>query len=151
MESIQKEKATYPTKNDDFFPYSDNEHSMWTGYFTSRVALKGFVKDMSRFTQAARKHLSELKISGASDIVKDNAKPIEEAIWGMEMALGILQHHDGVSGTARQHVTDDYIATGLRAIEAFNKIYNQIKKEEILKETGESINADDLKINMFWN
>ena len=34
----------------------------------------------------------------------------------METALGILQHHDGVSGTAKQHVTNDYIATGLRSI-----------------------------------
>ena len=106
---------------------------MWTGYFTSRVALKGFVKDMSRFTQAVRKHVSELKISGTSDSVNNNPKSIEETIFGMEMALGILQHHDAVAGTAKQHVTDDYIATGLRSIEAFNKVYKSIKKEEIQK------------------
>lgn len=56
--AIQKEKATYPVKTDDFFPYADGEHAFWTGYFTSRVALKGFVKDMSRYTQAVRKHIS---------------------------------------------------------------------------------------------
>lgn len=54
----------------------------------------------------------------------------------MEMALGVLQHHDAVSGTAKQRVTDDYIATGLRSITAFNKLYASIKKEEIRKETG---------------
>lgn len=31
----------WPVKFDDFFPYSDNEHGFWAGYFTSRVALKG--------------------------------------------------------------------------------------------------------------
>ena len=146
IEAIYKEKATYPTKNDDFFPYSDNAHSMWTGYFTSRVALKGFVKDFSRFTQSVRKHISELKISGASDVVKSSAKEVEKVIFGVEMALGILQHHDGVSGTAKQHVTDDYVATGLRAIEAFNKLYKTIKQEEIKKEI-----KDGQKKNLKFN
>jgi hypothetical protein len=106
----------YPVKTDDFFPYADNAHSFWTGYFTSRVALKGFVKDFSRYAQAARKHIAELKISNSSSAVKANARLIEETIFGMEMALGILQHHDAVAGTAKQKVTDDYIATSLRAI-----------------------------------
>lgn len=68
----------------------------------------------------------------------------------MEMALGILQHHDAVAGTAKQKVTDDYIATGLRSIEAFNKLYSTIKQEEIQKETGESVNSD-IYFNLFWN
>lgn len=27
---------------------------------------------------------------------------------GLEEALAIVQHHDGVSGTSKQHVADDY-------------------------------------------
>jgi alpha-mannosidase/alpha-mannosidase II/lysosomal alpha-mannosidase len=65
------------------------------------------------------------------------------------MALGILQHHDAVAGTAKQKVTDDYIATGLRSIAAFNNLYSDIKEEEIKKETGETVS--DLYINLFWN
>jgi hypothetical protein len=41
------------------------------------------VKDFSRFIQAARKHISELKIANASDVVRLHAKPIEETIFGM--------------------------------------------------------------------
>lgn len=83
IEAIRKEAATYPTKTDDFFPYADNAHSFWTGYFVSRVALKGFVKDFSRYAQTARKHISELKISNANSVVKANGKLIEETIFGM--------------------------------------------------------------------
>ena len=74
--AIQNEGATYPNKYDDFFPYADNAHSMWTGYFVSRVSLKGFVKDLSRYAQAVRKHLSELKISNTSDTVRANSGKI---------------------------------------------------------------------------
>ena len=69
----------------------------------------------------------------------------------METTLGLLQHHDAVSGTAKQHVTDDYVGIGVRTITAFNKIYRLIKSEEIKKETGETVSADDLYVNLFWN
>lgn len=117
IEAIQKEKAYYPPKSDDFFPYADQSHSFWTGYFTSRVALKGFVRDFGRFIQTTRKHISELKMVNSSAIVRSSAKQIESTIFGMEMAMGILQHHDAVAGTAKQKVTDDYVATGLRSID----------------------------------
>jgi len=32
------------------------------------------------------------------------------------MALGILQHHDAVAGTAKLKVTDDYVSTSIKAI-----------------------------------
>ena len=58
MAAIHEERATYPVKSDDFFPYADDPHSFWTGYFTSRVALKGFVKDFSRFAPVSYTHLT---------------------------------------------------------------------------------------------
>jgi hypothetical protein len=43
------------------------------------------------------------------------------------MAQGILQHHDGVSGTSKQKVAYDYINTALRAIKKASQTYSQIK------------------------
>lgn len=42
-------------------------------------------------------------------------------------ALGIAQHHDGVSGTAKQHVTNDYAKRlALGASEVTNLLFQTI-------------------------
>ena len=34
----------WPLTTGDFFPYADGAHQFWSGYFTSRPALKGYVR-----------------------------------------------------------------------------------------------------------
>ena len=38
-------------KTDDFFPYADCPHCYWTGYFTSRPALKRYVRKNNNLLQ----------------------------------------------------------------------------------------------------
>jgi alpha-mannosidase len=84
--------------NADFFPYADGAHQFWTGYFTSRPALKRYIRANSGFLNAARQALT---LAGP---VGTNAGALE----AFEEALGVSQHHDAASGTAKQHVTFDY-------------------------------------------
>jgi hypothetical protein len=132
-DAINKEGKSYPLKTDDFFPYADRQNAYWTGYFTSRVAIKGFVRDLGRWLQATRKYISELKMSSASSVIDNNAKAIEDSIWSLETSMGILQHHDAVSGTEKQKVANDYVATALRTLTAFAPLYKQIITEQINK------------------
>ncbi|GAV59507.1 Glyco_hydro_38 domain-containing protein/Glyco_hydro_38C domain-containing protein/Alpha-mann_mid domain-containing protein [Cephalotus follicularis] len=87
----------WPLKTDDFFPYADHPNAYWTGYFTSRPALKGYVRTMSAYYVASRQ-LEFLKGRSSSG-------PNTDALAN---ALAIAQHHDAVSGTERQHVAADY-------------------------------------------
>ena len=80
---IQKEGNTYPTKVDDFFPYADVEHAYWTGYFTSRTGLKGFIRDLGKDIQSLRKHISELLISNSSVYANANKDKVESIIWDL--------------------------------------------------------------------
>jgi hypothetical protein len=93
----------YTVKTDDFMPYSDCEHCFWTGYFTSRSSLKKLERVSSSFLLGARQIESMLDYTGKRD-------PFEckNSFHELEDASGVAQHHDGVSGTSKQHVANDY-------------------------------------------
>ncbi|RVW51565.1 putative alpha-mannosidase [Vitis vinifera] len=44
----------WPLKTHDYFPYADRINAYWTGYFTSRPALKRYVRMLSGYYLAAR-------------------------------------------------------------------------------------------------
>ncbi|XWS51498.1 hypothetical protein CRYUN_Cryun12cG0181500 [Craigia yunnanensis] len=87
----------WPLKTDDYFPYADRIIAYWTGYFTSRPGLKGYVRTMSSYYLAAR----QLEFFKGRSKVGPNTNYLADA-------LAIAQHHDAVSGTSKQHVADDY-------------------------------------------
>ena len=113
--NVSNEWTGASIKTDDFFPYSDCDNCFWTGYFTSRPALKRLERLGSSFLHAARQiqtfyHSSELSYPGA------------EQMHHLESAMGIAQHHDGVSGTSKQHVAFDYakrIQAGINEVSLF--------------------------------
>lgn len=93
----------WSTKKDDFFPYSDFPHSFWTGYFTSRSAFKRFERVSSGFLMAAR------QIEALPEPNNATSPPaIDQPLFALEDASAVVQHHDAVTGTAKQHVANDY-------------------------------------------
>ncbi|XP_042002646.1 probable alpha-mannosidase At5g13980 [Salvia splendens] len=88
---------SWPPKLDDYFPYADRIDGYWTGYFTSRPTSKGFIRELSGYYLAAR----QLEFFRG----RNKSGPTTDSLAD---ALAIVQHHDAVSGTAKQHVADDY-------------------------------------------
>lgn len=41
----------WQVKTDDFFPYASDDHSFWTGYYTSRPTLKRYERMGNNFLQ----------------------------------------------------------------------------------------------------
>ncbi|XP_052262943.1 lysosomal alpha-mannosidase-like [Dreissena polymorpha] len=89
---------TWTTKSDDFFPYAHRAHSFWTGYFTSRPNLKRLVRTAGALLQTCK------QLSALTEIPLQEYKEIDY----LKEAMAVVQHHDGVSGTEKQYVSDDY-------------------------------------------
>eukprot|EP00937_MAST-01D_sp_MAST-1D-sp2_P005737 g5737.t1 len=109
----QKKKAdlTWELRQDDIWPLADNAHNYWTGYFTSRPALKRQVRFATNTLNAARQ-MEILAGVTAADVdapVQHPAPPVGDS-WtdSLEGSIGVATHHDGMSGTERQDVSDDY-------------------------------------------
>ena len=101
LDALNAANVKWPTKTDDFFPYADQPYAYWTGYFTSRPALKGYVREMNSFLQTC-KHMEVLGVPLAP--YRSNKLTSRK----LQEAMGVAQHHDAVSGTEKQHVADDY-------------------------------------------
>ncbi|KAA0171253.1 hypothetical protein FNF27_06372 [Cafeteria roenbergensis] len=94
-EAVHASGHTWTVKTDDFFPYRDNPHGAWTGYFSSRPALKGYIYEAGSILRAASMAVAAAGSDGSSI----------DPLWA---AVGLTQHHDAVTGTSKQHVTYDY-------------------------------------------
>ncbi|KAL4702843.1 hypothetical protein ACJJTC_009308 [Scirpophaga incertulas] len=99
LKAVKDANPKLPIKQDDFFPYASDPHAYWTGYFTSRPNSKFLEAEANRYLQMVKQ----------MSVLTDLPKNYESAMEELKAALGILQHHDAVTGTEKQHVTDDYV------------------------------------------
>ncbi|KAF8561841.1 hypothetical protein P879_10958 [Paragonimus westermani] len=86
------------TRTGDFFPYADQKSNYWSGFYTSRPALKMFVRQQSNLLTA----VEQLNVFTPAHVYSTSIDELRQ--W-----VAILQHHDAVSGTEQQHVANDYV------------------------------------------
>ncbi|XP_053145025.1 lysosomal alpha-mannosidase isoform X2 [Hemicordylus capensis] len=99
---LNKANLSWSVKYDDFFPYADDAHHFWTGYFTSRPALKRYERLSNNFLQVC----NQLEVVAGPQANRGPYGKANSSV--LRQAMGVAQHHDAVSGTAKQHVTNDY-------------------------------------------
>lgn len=90
------EGITWSVKTDDFLPYASARDDYWSGYFTSRPTLKRFVRAANTLLQQVRQLDAVYQSHHSSPLI------------ALKRAVGLVQHHDGISGTEKQAVADDY-------------------------------------------
>lgn len=102
---------------DDFFPYASRENTFWSGYFSSRAALKGYARKSNNFLQVCK------QLDVLANLMRQGVNVTEDLRLYKE-ALGVVQHHDGVSGTEKQHVANDYAQRLAAGAEKCQKVTN---------------------------
>jgi len=117
----------WPVRYDDMFPYADKKDDYWTGYFTSRALAKRMDRVASSNLLAANQFFA-LKVldSSLSDDELTAIMDIEQSMLDM---MGVMQHHDAITGTARQKVADNYQQNMSKAYNSTNQLYMQYVNE----------------------
>ena len=140
IETLQKEDRKWPVEYDDGFPYAGGEDEFWTGYFTSKPNGKRLVKDASAMLGAFNK-ITSLKVI-EEGVTSDTVKSVLSSKQKLFENLGIYQHHDAITGTEKQVVSDMYAFQMTKAIDESAVIYDQELKERVQGMSGLNITGD---------
>lgn len=106
-------------KHEDFLPYADGPHMYWTGFYASRPSFKRLVRRSSALFTALRqiKSLSTIMMRSGGDNVAPDGLFADLDLTLLREAMAQSQHHDAVTGTAKQHVSFDYTKFVANAID----------------------------------
>lgn len=124
VDALAQEGIQWPTKYDDMFPYADDSDAFWTGYFSSRANDKKYMRDASHTLHSSNKLFSLASIDQTTTDQEINE--MLEAKDVMLDVVGVVQHHDAITGTGKQHTADDYVRRIFNGIEATNPVYANI-------------------------
>ena len=123
FEEVEKYRNILEDYNDyDFFPYAENPHSYWTGYFSSRINLKGLIKTLANYLNLVQNLYTIFKIHRNNNNFNFNI--IQKSINYSREKLGVLQHHDAITGTAKEKTNKDYENMAITSIEKLKYIIN---------------------------
>lgn len=114
LDKDMKETNTkLPVLTGDFFTYADRDDHYWSGYFTSRPFYKQMDRVLQHYLRSAEIAFTMASMNGA----KMGDDLFADLVYARR-ALSLFQHHDGVTGTAKDPVVIDY---GEKMLSALNK------------------------------
>merc|ERR1719422_1986443 len=121
------ELGMFPSLSGDFFTYADRDDHYWSGYFTTRPFWKNMDRVLEGYLRAGEIFFS-MAWAQMEYIGSDKTAVAEMCMEGLGEArrsLSLFQHHDGITGTAKDHVVIDYGNKMLNSIELLQDVISQ--------------------------
>ncbi|XP_034735000.1 alpha-mannosidase 2x isoform X2 [Etheostoma cragini] len=113
----------YPVLSGDFFAYADREDHYWTGYFTSRPFYKSLDRVIESHLRGAE-ILYSLAVAYARHAGMEGRYPVSDyaLLVDARRSVGLFQHHDAITGTAKENVVIDYGTRLLRSLLGLKRV-----------------------------
>ncbi|XP_036400375.1 alpha-mannosidase 2x isoform X2 [Megalops cyprinoides] len=113
----------YPVLSGDFFAYADREDHYWSGYYTSRPFYKNLDRVLESHLRGAE-ILYSLAVAHARHAGMEGRYPVSDyaLLTDARRNVGLFQHHDAITGTAKEAVVIDYGSRLLRSLIGLKKV-----------------------------
>uniref|UniRef100_A0A1A7YVL4 Alpha-mannosidase n=1 Tax=Iconisemion striatum TaxID=60296 RepID=A0A1A7YVL4_9TELE len=113
----------FPVLSGDFFAYADREDHYWTGYYTSRPFYKSLDRVIESHLRGAE-ILYSLAVANARHAGMEGRYPVSDyaLLVDARRSVGLFQHHDAITGTAKENVVIDYGTKLLRALIGLKRV-----------------------------
>lgn len=112
----------FPSLSGDFFTYADRQQDYWSGYYVSRPFFKAVDRVLEQTLRASEMMIAlMLGYCNRLQCLKFPAS-FSYKLTAARRNLALFQHHDGVTGTAKNHVVEDYgtrMHTSLQDLQIF--------------------------------
>ncbi|KAF5958872.1 hypothetical protein HYC85_006097 [Camellia sinensis] len=112
----------FPSLSGDFFTYSDREQDYWSGYYVSRPFFKAVDRVLEHTLRATEMMMAFLLGYCQRSSCEKLPTGFSYKLTAARRNLALFQHHDGVTGTAKDHVVEDYgtrMHTSLQDLQVF--------------------------------
>lgn len=100
--------AGFPSLSGDFFTYADRQQDYWSGYYVSRPFFKAVDRVLEHTLRATEILMTLLHGNCQRAQCEKLATGFAYKLTAARRNLALFQHHDGVTGTAKDHVVRDY-------------------------------------------
>ncbi|XP_006876984.1 PREDICTED: alpha-mannosidase 2-like [Chrysochloris asiatica] len=146
VNSGKSSQSIFPVLSGDFFTYADRDDHYWSGYFTSRPFYKRMDRIMESHLRAAEiLYYFALRQAQKYKINKFLSSSHYLALTEARRNLGLFQHHDAITGTAKDWVVVDYGTRLFHSLMNLKKIIGDSALILILKDkhTYDSYSSDN--------
>ncbi|KAE9620068.1 hypothetical protein Lal_00040230 [Lupinus albus] len=98
----------FPSLSGDFFTYADRQQDYWSGYYVSRPFFKAVDRVLEQTLRATEIMVALILSSCQRSDCEKFSMGFSYKLTAARRNLALFQHHDGVTGTAKDHVVMDY-------------------------------------------